>query len=418
MYEIHPPAVYIHERAVATPEGRARVDRMLTQVHCAEQPETVDDGRLNEISASNDWPGKQGLRTGQWELTGDPVLVFNGFAWDDGAERAERRKAFPALHTRGLDGGAAWTLRRGREFYGRRGTVCQDAWELHSAYGCLHRCDYCHIGNFLNIMVNLEEMVERLPTLVDENPWVQLYKYDNQTDTIAFEPEYGASELMVGFFARRENEYLMLYTKSNNVDHLLDLDHRGHTIVSFTISSKTVAEKVEHGTPSTAERIEAVAKVEGAGYVPRVRFSPILPVRGWREELGNLIHDLLAKASPDLITIDLLGWMNPACIEEIVDVSLLDPRFMEGLRNLFADGPPGPAYYPTSKHIFPHELRREVYEFVIGEVESRNPRVRVSICNEAVEMWDDLGPRLGMEPKDYVCACGPTSVPGNPMFAV
>ena len=88
MYEIHPPAVYIHERAVATPEGRARVDRMLTHVHCPEEPETVDDRRLNEISASNDWLGKQGLRTGQWELTGDPVLVFNAFAWDAGPERS------------------------------------------------------------------------------------------------------------------------------------------------------------------------------------------------------------------------------------------------------------------------------------------------------------------------------------------
>ncbi len=418
MYEVHPPAVYIHERAVSTPEGRARVERMLTHIHCSEEPETVDDRRLNEISASNDWPGKQGLRTGQWNLSGDPTLVFNAFPWDTGPERAERRKAFPALHTYGLDGGVAWSLRRGREFYGKRGTVCQDAWQLHSASGCLHRCDYCYIGEFLNIMVNLEEVVERLPALVDENPWVQLYKYDNKTDTIAFEPEYGASELMVGFFSRRENEYLMLYTKSNNVDHLLGLDHRGHTIVSFTISSKTVAEKVEHNTPSTAERIEAVAKVEAAGYVPRVRFSPILPVRNWREELGSLIHCLLDRASPDLITIDLLGWMNPECIGDIVDVSLLDPRFMDGLRDLFADGPPGRTYYPTSKHIFPHDLRREVYAFVNGEVQGRNPRVRVSLCNESIEMWDDLGPSLGMEPKDYVCGCGPTSVPGNPLFAV
>ena len=418
MYEIHPPAVYIHERAVATAEGRARVDRMLTSIHCADPPETVDDQRLNEISESNEWPAKSRWRTGQWELTGDPIVIFNAFTWDTTEARAARRKAYPSLIGRMLDGGAPWTLRRGREFYGKRGTVCQDAWQLHSAFGCLHRCDYCHIGGFLNIMVNLEEVVEGLPALVDENPWLQLYKYDNQTDTIAFEPEYGASELMVDFFSRRENEYLMLYTKSNNVDHLLGLDHRGHTIVSFTISSKTVAEKVEHKTPSTAERIEAVAKVEAAGYVPRVRFSPILPVRNWRDELGNLIHDLLDKASPDLITIDLVGWMNPECIGDIVDVSLLDPRFMDGLRGLFADGPPGPIYYPSSKHIFPHDLRREVYAFVRDEVQDRNPRVRVSLCNESIEMWDDLGESLGMEPKDYVCGCGPTSVPGNPLFAV
>ncbi len=260
MYEVHAPAVYIHQRALSTSDRRARVARMLAHVHCPVEPEIVDDGRLNEISTTNAWPAKSSWRTGQWGLSGDPVLVFNAFTWDTADERARRRKQYPALATRMLDGGAAWSLRKGRDFYGGRGTVCQNAWELHSAFGCLHRCDYCHIGGFLSIMVNLEELVERLPALIKENPWLQLYKYDNQTDTIAFEPEYGASELMVNFFAGCESEYLMLYTKS------------------------------------------------------------------------------------------------------------------------------------------------------------ANGRVRVSLCNETTEIWGELGPRLGMTPEDYICGCGPTSVPGNPLF--
>jgi hypothetical protein len=402
---------------MATLERQARVERMLAHVHCEREPEVIDDARLNEISEANEWPARSGWRTGQWNLAGDPVLVLNAFTWDPPEKLAERRKQHPALALRMLDGAAAWTLRQGRKYADLYGTVCQDAWELHSAFGCLHRCDYCHIGGFANIMVNLEELVERLPELLDANPWLQLYKYDNQTDTIAFEPEYGASGLMVGFFAQRAREYLMLYTKSDNVGHLLGLDHRGHTIVSFTISSPTVAEHVEHATPSTAERIAAAAKVQGAGYTPRVRFSPIVPVRGWRQELEELIEGLLECVTPDVITIDLLGWMNPGCIEEIIDVSLLDPRFMEGMRGLFADGPPGQGYWPRVKHIFPHDLRREVYEFVIEEVQRRDPRQRVSLCNETIVMWDELGPRLGMAPGDYVCGCGPSSVPGNALFA-
>jgi hypothetical protein len=416
MYDIRPPAVYIHERALATSERCARVERMLAHVHCEREPETVDDARLNAVSEASEWPAGSAWRTGQWNLAGDPVLVFNAFTWDSPEAVGERGRRFPALGLRMLDGAAAWTLRQGRQYRELYGTVCQDAWELHSAFGCLHRCDYCHIGGFLNVMVNLEELVERLPELLDANPWLQLYKYDNQTDTIAFEPEYGASELMVGFFAQQPNAYLMLYTKSDNVDHLLGLEHCGHTIVSFTISSPTVAEHVEHGTPTTAQRITAAAKVQAAGYTPRVRFSPIVPIEGWREELRTLISDLLGSVTPDVITIDLLGWMDPGCIDEIIDVSLLDPRFLSAMRNLFADGPPGPGYWPRVKHIFPHELRCEVYEFVIDEVQRHNPRVRVSLCNETVGMWDDLGPRLGMEPEDYVCGCGPTSVPGHPLF--
>ncbi len=417
MYDIHPPAVYIHKRALSTPEAQARVERILEHVHCAEEPEVVDDARLNEISLDNDWRTRCGWRTGQWNLSGDPVLILNAFTWEPADVIAERRSEYPGLAFRMLDGSGAWTLRRGSEYYAARGTVCQDAWEIHSAWGCLHRCDYCHIGGFLNLMVNLEAFVEHLPGLLADNPGLQLYKYDNQTDTIAFEPEYGASELLVGFFAEQPDRYLMLYTKSDNVDHLLPLDHRGHTIVSFTISSPTVAREVEKNTPGTVERIEAAAKVEGAGYTPRVRFSPIVPVDGWRDENGFMVRELLSKVDPDIITMDLLGWMNPEVIGEIIDASLLDPRFLEGMRELFRSGPPGPQYYPTSKHIFPHELRREVYEFILDEIRRLDTRVRVALCNEAIEMWDELGPRLGMEPHNYVCACGPTSVPGNPLLA-
>ncbi|MBM3497400.1 MAG: hypothetical protein FJX74_01895 [Armatimonadetes bacterium] len=415
MYEIHPPALYIHERALATPERRARVERMLPHIHC--EPETVDDARLNKISEAGEWLARGGWRTGQWNLAGDPVLVLNAFTWEPPEIVAERRRHLPALAMRMLDGAGAWTLRDGRRYAELYGTVCQDAWELHSAFGCLHRCDYCHIGGFANIMVNLEELVERLPGLLDANPWLQLYKYDNQTDTIAFEPEYGASRLMVEFFATRDREHLMLYTKSDNVDHLLDLEPRGQTIVSFTISSPTVAERIEHATPSTAQRLAAAAKAQGAGYVPRVRFSPIVPIEGWREELRALIEALLARVTPDVITIDLLGWMNPDHLDEILDTSLLDPRFLRGMRELFADGPPGPGYWPSVKHIFPHELRREAYEFVIDEVARRAPRPRVSLCNETTRMWEELGPRLGMTPEDYICGCGPTSVPGNALFS-
>jgi hypothetical protein len=417
MYPIRPPAVYIHERALATPERRARVERMLAHVCSEREPEVVDDAALSEVSLARGWMSRAGRRTGQWRLQGDPVLVFSAFTWEPAEAITERRARCPGLHGDLLDGAGAWTFRQGRHFYGGRGTVCQDAWELHSAFGCLHRCDYCHIGEFLNLTVNLEELVERLPALLEPNPWLQLLKYDNMTDTIAFEPEYGASELLVGFFAQTDDRYLMLYTKSDNVDHLLPLDHRGHTIVSFTISCSTVAREIEKGTPDTLRRVGAAEKVQQAGYTPRVRLSPIVPIRGWREENAALVRELLPRVRPDVISMDLLGWMDPAAIGEVLDASLLDPRFLEGMGDLFRDGPPGPAYYPSSKHILPHHLRREVYDFALGEIRRRDQRVRVALCNETIEMWAELGPQLGISPEEYVCGCGPTSVPGNPLFA-
>ena len=416
MYEIEPPAVYLHERALATPEGRARIERMLAHVRSPREPQVVDDARLNDLSLSRDWPIR-GRRTGEHGRTGDPDLIFNAFTWDPPEVVRPRRERYPGLAACMLDGAHPWTLRQGRDYYSARGTVCQTAWELHSAWGCLHRCDYCHVGGFLNIMVNLEELADRLRPFMAENPWLRLYKYDNQTDTIAFEPEYGASALFVPFFAATEDRFLMLYTKSDNVEHLMGLDHGGHTIVSFTISCPTTAREIEKATPDTARRIAALARVQEGGYVPRVRFSPIVPLRDWREENEALIRDTLTAASPDVISMDVLGWMNPDHLDTVLDASLLDPRFLEAMRVLYRDGPPGPQYYPSSKHIFPHDLRVEVYTFFLDRVRALDRHVRVALCNETTDVWRELGPRLGMTPENYVCGCGPDSVPSNPLLA-
>ncbi len=415
MYPVSAPQVLVHERVLEKPAARARMQRMVGAMKAAEVV-VVDDAELDRIAGERQWPMVHRRRTGQWKRYSDPVVIFSCFTWEPPERIAERRRRFPNLAAALLDGSRPWTFRDGRSYYGRRGTVCQDAWEIHSAWGCLHRCDYCHVGPFLNIMCNLEELAERLPLLMRRNPWLLLYKYDNMTDTIAMEPEYGASQVMVGLFARTPGRYLMLYTKSDNVEHLLDLEHRGRTIVSFTISSPTVARFIEKCAPSTWARIRAAAMVQEAGYRVRVRFSPIVPVWGWREENREMIAALLEAVRPDIITMDLLGWMNPAAIEEVLDVSLIESRFIDGMRQLYKDGPPGPAYWPTSKHIFPHELRKEVYDFFIDEIRRHDRDVMIALCNETREMWAELGPRLEQSPERYVCGCGPDSVPGNPLL--
>jgi glucose-1-phosphate adenylyltransferase len=45
---------------------------------------------------------------------------------------------------------------------------------------------------------------------------------------------------MVSFFARQTDNFLLLYTKSDNIDHLLDLDPRGQTLDALVSSGCTV----------------------------------------------------------------------------------------------------------------------------------------------------------------------------------
>lgn len=418
MYRISPPKIYVHERALERPECVERMNRMLPAIDYEGAPEVVDDAQLNEISRIGGWSALGGHRTGELKRTGDPTLVFSTFTWPNGEELTRRQKQYPHLKGHYFLGNGAWTLRNGLATRETQLGVCTNAYELHSAWGCLHYCDYCNIGTFLHIMLNMEEYVERLEKHLDENRWCKLWKYDNHTDIPAMEPEYGGLKLLVDLFAKRNEQYLMVYTKSDNLDYLADLDHRGKALVCWTLSCETVAREIEKGAPSTAGRIRAIRLCQEAGYGVRVRFSPIFPIKDWQPENLRMLDSLFANARINLVTMDMFKWIEPRRVRDMFDVSLWDDEFLGYVDHYAQIEPqdrPRPIL-PNGKQVFPHDARARVYRFFIDEIRKRSPRTRVALCGETPEMWDELEPELGMNPDDYACACGPTSVPGHPML--
>ena len=406
MYEVSTPEVIVVDRVRRDALASARLDRMLEAITFERMVE-VDDAGLAEIVEQRGWRGPR-RRTGQLRMTRDPVLIFNTFRWPTPDEAAELAAQYPALAAHMLLGTGAWTFRDHTRYRRSHDYVCQSAWELHCAYGCLHACDYCHIPPYFNIMLNLEELAERVREFGEGLPGQKLYKFDNGTDTICLEPEYGASEIMAPVFADWPERYLLLYTKSDNVDHLLGLEHKGHTLVSWSLNCDTVAERIEKKTPSLDARIAAMEKVRRAGYGVRARISPMCPVKNWREEYDDAVRRILDGTKPDVITVDVVGWMDASQALDALDVSLFDEEYAAFVRRMADEG-----VRTKGKHLFPHEMRAEMLRRVIGEIRRLRPEVPVSICNETVDMWRELGPMIGMSPENYVCCCGPTCVPGE-----
>lgn len=418
MYIIHPPAVYIHRRVTEDRRCLDRVERLLSGIRCEAEPVVVDDAGLNDVCAAHNWSALAHLRTGETGRSGDPVVIFNTFAWQSEDERKATLSAYPHLRHGYLDSSGAWTFRNGRATLQTQSGVCTDAYELHSAWGCLHICDYCNVLDYLNVMVNLEELVDRFQELVAQNRRLKLWKYDNHTDTITFEPEYGASRLMVELFSRQDDQYLMMYTKSANVDHLLDLDHRGKTIICWSLSPETQSRLIEKRSASTSERIEAARKCQEAGYTVRARFSPIVPVRGWQAEAEAMLTQFLTAVEPDVLTMDTLKWTEPARVWAMFDKHLWDEQY-SGYVDCYAAMRPEDRPYPilpNGKQLFPHEARVAMYRVFIDRIRELAPKARIAFCGETPEIWAEFKDEVGMTPADYVCACGPTSVPGNPLF--
>jgi spore photoproduct lyase len=343
----------------------------------------------------------------------EPIVVLNRFRFDDGEEERKRRiAAYPELNQLKLNGygGFDWRDSGSPAWRARTGLVCQPAWQLHTIVGCHFRCAYCSLGWLVNVMMNVEEFVERLDAELERRPEQTLFQYDNWTDTVCFEPEHGGARLLIGTFAARPGKALELYVgKSDHVDFLLDYDHRGHTVCCWSLAGRTQSVEIEWRSAPMEARIAAMRKCQEAGYPVRVRFSPIIPVRGWRDENREMIDLLFQAVEPDIVTIETIRFLDHDQMAESFNLGLLDPDFVAAMEA-------APRKPDAQGCQVPDAWRSLVYEFVFEEVGRRSPDTPIAFCREKRALWDEFAEplsRWGQRPDDYICNCGPFSHPAT-----
>lgn len=380
MLTIPARTVYIDPEIQGRPNCRERLDRVLRHVNCRDIRDLDVAARQRVLDI-----GKR--RHCKDDFADDAVLVFTPFD--------EAR--------------LGWFYHR-RDEAGRHGGVCQPALELNIVDGCVFRCAYCGFGRYIIFCLDVERLVGGLDECFARHPDQRLYKYSNMTDLPPFEPELDAVRPMVERFAREEGRYLMLFTKSDNVDFLRDLDHRGHTIISWSVTCETAGRTADKRAATVDERIAAMATMQRAGYPVRARLSPIVPVATWREEYARLLELLFSRVRPDLVTLEVLGWMDVADVLRIFDRPLLDTAALqaaEAAQDELADVLWGP---------FTQQTHEEIYSFCIETVRRLSPRTPVSVCHGTQATWQALGPQMRMSPEDSICNCGPLSAPGAALY--
>ena len=257
------------------------------------------------------------------------------------------------------------------------------------------------------IGLNMSEYLQQLDHLIAANAWQLTYLVDDASDVLVYEPEMDLFSEMVRFFGTKEDRYLIAHTKSANVGFLESLPHNGKTIMCYSLSAKTQSTQLEKVAGTTDERIEAARKCQEWGMPIRFKFKPIIPVRGWREEAREMIRDLFEQTKPDNLSMTVIMWMRFEDMAKCINLDLLDPKYVDAARKA-ADAD----WKHERLRPFPHDVRREIYEFYYREVRAIDAEVPLTLSTESLEMWRDLGPVLGVRPDSYTCGCGPCAVPG------
>jgi len=416
MKPVAPKHFYITDWALADPVCKARMERMMDGFGVSvDAVEVLTEDDIEPMIREKDWVDLD-IRQGRMRFDGDPDVVFNKYRWHapQDAESITERHAIIKDATR-------YTRQFIRVLYGlpdfyhyedgnskrNAGVTCWSLYDLHSALGCFHKCQYCRRGRVTTLALNIEEFVEHVDGLMDENPWQTVYRYDVETDCLILEPEYGMCRELVEHYAELDDKYIILFSKSDNVEFLLDLEHKGHTIMLWTLSTPTVSREIEVATATMEERLEAARKCQEAGYTVRFKMKPIIPIADWRAEATEMFEKLFDTVQPDNLSMEMLFFDTVDELKELFDISLFDPALIQRLEEHEASG-----QMTDRSHPIPADIRAEVYEHYLTEIKRLSPETPISLCAETSEMWERLGPKLGMTKESFVCNCGPVCTPG------
>jgi spore photoproduct lyase len=138
--------------------------------------------------------------------------------------------------------------------------------------GCPYNCVYCYLayvyrkyGAFIKININYSKMLDQIQKLSLQSTRKICFNLGEMLDSLALDHITNLSAMLVPFFSNLKNSYLMMLTKSCNIDNLLKLKPHNQVVVSWSLNPKTIIDKYELETASLDERINAAKKCQQHG---------------------------------------------------------------------------------------------------------------------------------------------------------
>jgi spore photoproduct lyase len=279
-------------------------------------------------------------------------------------------------------------------FYGRRlkpcpGTsrhICCGYYVINAITNCPMDCSYCVLQGYLNnpfltLYSNWDDLLQEIEGFLatGRTPLSRLGTGE-LSDSLALESIYPISQFLVPFFAEK-NAILELKTKSIGVERLLSLDHRGRTVVSWSLNPPQVIEEEERETASLEERIHAAKRCQDAGYPLGFHFDPMIDYEGWEKGYEGLIDSLFRQIDPKrVVWISMGGFRYPAQLKGVVEERFPQTRIFLG--ELF----PG----RDGKFRYLKGIRTEMYRKMVKWLKRVSPDLFVYLCMESREVWEEV----------------------------
>jgi spore photoproduct lyase len=277
---------------------------------------------------------------------------------------------------------------------GTRFYTCCGYQILNLGVQCFLGCTYCILQAYfpnpnLRLFGNLEDMWQQLEEHLQSSPRrVHRIGTGEFTDSLLLDPLTRMTEDLVPFFAAQPNAVLELKTKTTQVDLLESLDHRGHTIVAWSLNPSSLIASEEAATATLEERLEAARRCQEWGYRLAFHFDPLLVYPDWQNGYSEVVDQLSSAVDPgdiawiSLGTLRFMPSLKPIIRQNHPRSTILEEEFIPGL-----DG----------KMRYFRDLRVEMYGYLSRMLRNWHKDLCIYLCMESNDIWRES---LGFDPAE------------------
>ena len=266
--------------------------------------------------------------------------------------------------------------------------ICCRVHVLKSVHNCPFECSYCFLQNYLNS--GITKAVDDINTLMHEVKSKTGVQPDRMFrigtwelgDSLAHETKTGQAAALIKEFSELDNAVLELKTKSDCVDSILGLNHKGKTVISWSLNTEYVIENEEHKTASLDKRLNAMRKVSEAGYMTGLHFDPMILHDDWEKGYTSLVEKVFNSCTPDRI-----AWISIGSLR-------FNPEMKKKIENNYPESKitcPEMVIGNDAKMRYVKPLRVSMYKHLYKELKKHiSPDNLVYLCMERWDVWEKV----------------------------
>jgi spore photoproduct lyase len=168
----------------------------------------------------------------------------------------------------------------------------------YTSSGCSAMCLYCYLVcnynkcAYLRLFVNREEMMNKLIKTANASQNNLTFEIGSNSDLILENTITQNLEWTIEEFAKSQKGFITLPTKFDMVDSLLTLNHQGKTIIRMSLNPDYIIKRIEIGTSSLPQRVNALNKLYKSDYKIGILIAPVIMVENWKEYYQKMLEYL------------------------------------------------------------------------------------------------------------------------------